>query len=225
MKLYTPNNHIVVEIADHFYLVDTGSPVSFTYLADRSIRLDGAEYMLSQMPICPKEMADRLTGMDISGFIGMDIIAENGLSIDYEQGRLEFKVTEEIGTSFTMPVSSFAKMFICMDTISIGDKMGLTIIDTGACISYLSREHLSGLVETDEDYHDDNPASGAIEGHFFLGEISFDGDVEGRYTHAVKVGELPAVFEMIGADAVIGPHTLSDKAVVIDLENSRIGIR
>ena len=94
MKLYIPNNHIVTEIDGKFYIVDTGSPISFSFTGDEFIRIEGDEFVFSDLVACPKEMVDRLTGMDISGFIGMDIISNTSLSIDFEQERLEFKVSD-----------------------------------------------------------------------------------------------------------------------------------
>jgi len=225
MKLYTPNKHIVAEIDGKFYVLDTGLPFSFSYTGDKSIRIEGKEHSLSPAGVFPKSMADSLTGMDISGFIGMNIISDTGLSIDFEQERLEFKVSEEIGTTFDLPFSLWNGRYIETKVISIGTKLASVIIDTGACISYLSERYISGLKMTEETYRDENPQCGVIEGNFFLGEISFDGDEKGMYTHPVKVGKLHPAFNGYGVDAFLGLRTLSGKAVVFDFEHFRIGIR
>lgn len=47
MKLYTPNNHIVVEIDGELYIVDTGSPLSFGFKNQKIINIEGKSYTMS----------------------------------------------------------------------------------------------------------------------------------------------------------------------------------
>ena len=90
MKLFMCNGHPVARLGGEYYIVDTGSPVSFHYADPQALEVAGQGYLLCASPFCDKETADALTGIDVGGFIGMDILQKSGLTIDLENSELEF---------------------------------------------------------------------------------------------------------------------------------------
>lgn len=90
MKLLMCNDHPVVRLGGEHYIVDTGSPVSFHYAGPQALEVAGRGYLLCARPFCDKETADALTGIDVGGFVGMDILQKSGLTVDLENSELEF---------------------------------------------------------------------------------------------------------------------------------------
>ena len=85
------NNHYIINIEGNNYLLDTGSPVSFSLKQGLNSvvinqRRCSLPYNVMNLDI---EATRELVGMDIDGFIGMDIIRQTSLTI-YKDGRIEF---------------------------------------------------------------------------------------------------------------------------------------
>ena len=74
MKLVKSNGYVIAEIERNLFVVDTGSPVSFNYIGLERLTIDGRSYTIDAPVLCPKEKADSITGVNLAGFIGMDIL-------------------------------------------------------------------------------------------------------------------------------------------------------
>lgn len=232
MNLINARGHIIVEVEGRNYIIDTGSPISFNYAGLTKITLDDREFAFSPIIACEKHVADELTGLDISGFIGMNIIKKTNLSVNFEKGEVIFGLQDVNATVtnpefYLMPFEVDANLCIITDKILFASKhLNKTVIDTGASISYVSRKHLSEENRTQEKYFDAHPSLGNIHGNFYEGELSFSSMCALLYRYIIKVGVMPEQLDALQMfDAVIGIDLLSEKYVAIDFQRKYICIK
>lgn len=60
------------------FIIDTGAPFSFNYLGLRVLEIDGRRFKFNNAAVVRKTMLDEMTGSDIAGIIGLDILRESG---------------------------------------------------------------------------------------------------------------------------------------------------
>ena len=189
MLLSTPNDHIVVNIAEKHYLIDTGSPISFNYDGIKSLKAADKTLVFWHEPLCDKNELDALTGISISGIIGMDIIKQTGLAIDLENKLIDFSSSPDsfnIDDYVRLSFSLFMGQYIVTNDIFLGSQLKNVIIDTGAYISYISAKLESLFEGTGEAYEDFSPEFGALKGEDMFGLF----------------------------DAVLGVKALTDKGII-----------
>lgn len=219
MKLYLRNNHIVVNLDGDYYIVDTGSPISFNYRAQPEIEIYGYGFPFNSMIGCSKEIADSLTEMDISGFIGLDILRKTDLSISFTDGSIFFNLAflDDPHAEYTcIPFEYFRNTYIVTSSLFLGSPLNNAIIDSGARISYLSPRILPLLECTNEGYIDNSPEYGVLEGHYYCGKLKST-VTNSRLDRRVKVGQLPPVLDVFGLfDAIIGITDLTDGRIIFD---------
>ena len=225
MKLYLPNNHIVVNLNGDYYIVDTGSPISFNYRAQPEIEIYGYGFPFNSMIGCSKDIADSLTGMDICGFIGLDILRRMNLSISFTDGSIFFNLAflDDPHAKYTcIPFECFCNTYIVTSSLFLGSPLNNAIIDTGARISYLSSRILPLLNCTDEVYTDNSPEYGIIEGRCYCGDLKAT-VTNSRLDRRIKVGQLPQELEAFGLfDAIIGITDLTDGRIIFDFRKQII---
>ena len=231
MDLHICNDHLVVCIDGNKYVVDTGSPWTFNYLRLSGLEIGGRVYPFAATPICTKESLDGLTGEDIAGIIGMDVICKTGLAIDLENRTLDFGAAKETDDPCAvLPFDTFMDQFIVADGISLGCASGErqlknAIIDTGACVSYLSLRFVDCLTDAGEKYEDYSPdLNRYIRGKYYAGDLIMDMDGRKRI-RAVKIGLMPQKYEQFGLfDAILGISALTDKRIVFDFSKRQIRV-
>ncbi|MCR4724628.1 MAG: hypothetical protein K5772_04225, partial [Clostridia bacterium] len=155
MKLTMPNNHPVVRLGGDSFIVDTGSPVSFHYSGPQAVEVAGQGYLLCADPFCDKETADALTGIDVGGFIGMDILQKSGLTIDLENGELDFAAVPDPDPAAEyaqIPFDLFMGLYVVTDGLFLRRPLRGVIVDTGARIPYISSRLAGSLEKTGERY-------------------------------------------------------------------------
>lgn len=227
MRLFMQNRHPVVRFPEGDYLVDTGSPLSFNYLGIPGIEIDGREYTFGQIRACPKETADALTGGNIVGFIGMDILQQTGLTIDFENQSLFFScgtVADDPTDSASFSFDCFMGTYIVTSDLILGSRLKNAIIDTGAPVSYIS-SRLTNLCEpTGEAYEDFSPEYGTLRGEYLSGLLEINTE-NGRRSRSVRLGRMPQLLDMFGMfDAILGITDLTDKQIVFDFRKRMIRI-
>ena len=225
MKLKMYNNHAVADYDGSLYIVDTGSPVSFRFDRADSIQINGLAFELSA-PVCRKESLDKLAGTNVSGLIGMNVIAKTGLTIDLENGTLDFSADRRSVPDETEAVISF-DLFggydIVTSDVCLNTPLKNAILDTGAPVPYISGRLISGLTPTGEHYEDFSPSFGSLSGEYLRGELSVP---ETALSRSVKFGRMPQVLDMFGMfDAILGITALTDKKVVFDFDRKEIRIK
>lgn len=228
MKLIISNGHIIADVANKKYIVDTGSPISFSYDGISSLETDNDAFSFSSSDLCPKETADQLTGIGISGFIGMDNIRRTGLSIDIENMELEFSNSlgnVDQGDYLPLSFDLFMGQYIVTNDIHLGRKLQNVIIDTGAPISYVSSKLASLFEKSGEMYEDISPNFGVLRGEFLKGELRFAAFAEAK-PRMIKVGLMPNELDAFGIfEAILGVTALTNKKIVFDFVQRVIFIK
>lgn len=228
MKLIESNGYVIAEIEGNLFVVDTGSPLSFNYIGLNQLNIDGWDYAINAPSFCPKEKADDITGVDLAGFIGMDILKETNLTIDYVNDELLFGIKENVipGPDFYfMPFEYLMGSYVVTDKILLNDEpIGKALIDTGAPTSFVSESIARRLEKTDEHYEQDSGMFGVLTGEYRKGFMRFNSMAAAKYNMSVKVGVVSGLLGAVApVDAVIGANLLSEKCVIFDFENKRIG--
>jgi len=127
------NGHCILCIEGRNWLLDTGSPNTFAF--DRSIReinIDGKDYVLNGNPGYTQSVVEQVTGCQIFGMIGNDILKKTSFTI-FANGKFEFNVAE----SNEAPISISTINYVIIDNILLEGKMIKALFDTGAYINYL----------------------------------------------------------------------------------------
>ena len=178
------------------------------------------------MIACPKEALDRLTGCDIAGILGLDILKQSGLTADLKQGRLELCCrTEDMPADRAeLGFSLYMGAYIVTDDVALaqGGRLRKAILDTGAPVPYLSGRRSGALEETGERYHDLSPSFGELSGCFRRGELILPTGT-GQRGRSVKFGQMPALLDNFGIfDAILGVSALTDRQIAFDFVNGRV---
>ena len=147
------NNHYVVSIDGHKYLIDTGMPYSFWINPPMSVEIDETDYQLApnQFDRTVIEETNKLVGETLDGFIGYDIIRRNGLTI-YKDGTLEFKAINVEG-GIRLALQTAPCLLI---DVHCGGISGKAFIDTGAMLGYGAQNLFQGLTPYANNVHDYN---------------------------------------------------------------------
>ena len=172
-KFRLSNNHIIVEIPDQgLYLLDTGSPKSFSFIPEvYTLKIDGKRYPLSYSRNIDINRTQRLVKSEIHGLIGLDILKQTSFTLfKYENGfgEVYFSVKDVEGTKVPLATSSYLYI-VC----SVENQKYRFLVDTGAFIGYTEPEIANNyeFVDIVEDYNQ------------ILGEFPAK-----KYRIAVKIG-------------------------------------
>ena len=224
MKLHLCNGHPVVRLGGEYYIVDTGSPVSFHYAGPQAVEVAGQGYLLCASPFCDKETADSLTGIDVGGFIGMDILQKSGLTVDLENSELEFTAVPGPDPAAELPFSLYMGLYVVTDAIFLRRQLKNVIVDTSARIPYVASRLAQFLEETGEPYEDLSSQFGTLRGEFLEGSLVLP--AAGRdVVRSVRFGLLPEVLDRSGLfDGIVGINALTDKRLVFDFERRMLVI-
>ena len=227
MKLFMCNGHPVVRLGGGYFIVDTGSPCSFCYDGMRALEICGQGFLLSGRPHCDKELADVLTGTDIAGFIGMEILQQTGLTIDLERGTLDFACVPDPDLSAEHAVLSFDLFddaFLVTNDLFLRRRLNNVIIDTGARIPYLTAR-LAGLLErTGEPYLDLSPLFGTLSGEYVRGDLVFSAEHR-DVTRSIKAGLMPELLDQSALfDGIVGVSAFTDRRIVFDFKKKVIDV-
>ncbi len=226
MTLLTPNGHIVTSIKDRYFIVDTGSPVSFNYAGIVSLDIEDKTFDVSRTPVCAKADADRLTGIDISGIIGTDILKKTGLTVDLENGTLEFSAEADGADDYArLSFDYFMGHYLVTDDVYLGQRLNNAIIDTGAPVSYISSRLAPMFEPTGETYSDISPSFGMLQGEYLRGEMVLRSPSH-EVKRPVKLGMMPELLDMFGMfDAILGVMAVTDKKIIFDFSNRELLVK
>ena len=160
-KFRFTNNHIVVEIPDQgLYLLDTGSPKSFSLIPEvYTLTIDDKQYPLTYSPHIDVARTERLVNSLVHGIIGLDILKQTSFTLfKYENGfgEVYFSTKHLEGTRVPLATSSYI-----YTACSVNNQNYRFLIDTGAFIGYTEPEIADNheFVDIVEDY---NPILGVI---------------------------------------------------------------
>ena len=216
------NNHYIINIEGKDYLLDTGSPVSFSLKRDlRSVEINGKRYQLEYNVMGLDIDATReLVGMDVDGFIGMDIIRETSITI-YKDGRVEFQALQEQGHALDMLPGSYGLIKLQVTSNNLSAPY---LVDTGARYAY----GVEGLFKDSDNkpfghINDYNPRLGYFDSDIYHISVDF-----GPFQKTVGIADSKAVRGDLAmtSSLIVGNVTdLFDEVCVIDMQNKVLTMR
>ena len=216
-KINLLDGHLLISDNGNTILVDTGSPV--TVHQEYTLSFLGREF-----PVHTSILGDRidslckLSGIEFTTLLGMDILSQYRLVFDYENRELTFLTDEEAGMEgTTVPLVNVmgGVKAICLEINGQPLKMA---IDTGAPLSYVDRmvtDDFESIGEK-EDFH---PMAGRYTTPIFKLEAEFCGK---RFTGTY--GNLPTMMglslKLGGLDGVVGYDFFKSFKVLFDFRNN-----
>ena len=215
------NNHYIVDIDGKKYLIDTGLGWSFwTYKPIDSVKIDGKSFHLMSKPYnLDLAKTEKLVGLKVDGFIGLDIIRETSLTV-YKNNILVFEAMA-IEDGKVIPLSFD-------DSISFKIKyddniMRKFVIDTGAKFGYGLGNLFAGK-QPFAHVDDYNPILGDLDSDIYHLTINVAGenkmiDICSNY----KVEQI--LTKHLHASMVGNITTLFNEACVIDIKNRKLVLR
>ena len=211
------DGHLLISDNGNTILVDTGSPVTVH-------QEDTLSFLGREFPVHTSIMGDRveslckLSGIEFTTLLGMDILSQYRVVFDYENRELTFLTDEEAGMEgTTVPLVNVmgGVKAICLEINGQPLKMA---IDTGAPLSYVDRmvtDDFESIGEK-EDFH---PMAGRYTTPIFKIEAEFCGK---KFTGTY--GNLPTMMglslKLGGLDGVVGYDFFKSFKVLFDFRNS-----
>ena len=198
----TVNNHIILDNGQNI-LVDMGSPVSFhnsgvIALGETQINVP------SSFPMVSAEFLSEKIGCQIDGLLGMDLMSKVPTSIRLNDGILVYDDDAIYSTRFQMYQLSLLANGLLAIRMSVNHKEVRMVVDTGAQISYIREEFLSGLAldKTMEDfslYNSRFPTDTYIcETDTLIGHPAFS------QRFGIPPKEILSILDLFQADGIIG---------------------
>ena len=213
-KLELFDGHAIIRDDVNVILIDTGSPI--TIHKEKSLGFCGKEYTCStsQMGLNSKELS-RLLGMEVTTLLGVDVMKNYRVLLDYTSEKVVFTEGELEGFGERMEFTQF--MGIPIIELNVDGNVGRFFLDTGAKLSYL-KEALTAkykAVRTERDFY---PNVGEFEVPVF--------DIEAKIGDEpleVSFGTLPKLLQgllnMADVDGIIGYDLFRNFKVGLNLEN------
>lgn len=205
------NGYILFECSEGTFMVDTGSPQSFS--GTGSITVCGTSYpVANHLNDIDKSYVSNKVGVSLEGLLGMDILSQYPIVFDYAHDRLS--IGERLNGGITL--ESFSFMGLVGIVVQVGGRRTKLLLDSGAVTNYISHEHPEEL-----------PAVGEVED--FSPLLNYDTFSTKLYEVPVGVaerqliiqfGNLPKVLEdavrQTGARGAIGKDFLEQCVVGIE---------
>lgn len=217
--------HLFVELPEGPFLVDTGSPFSFS--TPRSATVGSRRHELPAefnvgVPVGRAEIARFIKGT-FAGLLGMDVLGQYHLAFDLPGASLHFASTSD-GLPFEGgPAASRIELRDPFGAPAIITNFGLTIFDTGAQYGYVLDARLCSNDEPAADIVDYNPVLGEIHSPSWQVEVDLTNAHRFASSTALireRVGVFPALyaaaFSVLQVRALIGCSWLKDWVVALN---------
>lgn len=216
-RLMESNKHFVVEINDNNFVLDTGAN-SATVSNINSVRINDKDYHLGKTFEVTKEELQKLTGMNVSGIIGLDIL-KDGFTINRKEQTITFG-NDDLDLSDAKVINLDRGLLYTFDFKFLG-RTYRAILDSGAIISYLDI-NLDNLNETGYSYDYSPLIKEEINGKSYDILINTNG-----IDYPIKIGtpkpKLLSVLKMLGVNGVIGFYDLFKEYARI--ENNKLYLK
>lgn len=209
------NGYVLFECNEGKFLVDTGSPVSFS---DKGgITVCGTRYSVSpQIQGKDQLYVSNKVGVSVNGLLGMDILSRYPIVFDYANDRLSIGERLVAGT----PIESYSFMRMVGIVARVGGRSVNLLLDTGAVTNYISSEYTNGcpIVGEVEDF------SPLLDYDTFKTKLyEMPMEVADRQL-TIQFGNLPRPLEVAvqrtGAQGAIGKEFLEQ--CVVGIENNQV---
>ena len=209
--------HSIINDGENRILIDTGAPSTVHSSSSINFCSETFECSTNYMGLSVSKISD-LLGTDITTLLGVDILSNYQVLIDYQNRVIEFSNQDIDIDGIETDISTF--MGIPIIKMTVDNQELKFFLDTGAQFSYLSenltKNYLS--VGTVEDFY---PGVGKFQTECFEIPTIF-GDNE----FAVKYGNLPTLLQMTlmlgDTDGIIGFDFFNHFKIVLDLKNKKL---
>ena len=142
-KLEIVDQHpiMLTENGDRFVL-DTGSPMTF---GKRELEICGRRYSTGKRMLLA--MICSLSGLDVDGLVGMDVLRDWNICFDYNAGTVEFSDSPFEYEGTTVRLQELIYNTIGMKAIVNGEEVQC-VFDSGAKVSYTQPRMVSSMTQT-----------------------------------------------------------------------------
>jgi hypothetical protein len=201
------DGHIIAVINNCKYIVDTGSPSSF---GNGKININGSNYNISAsgMHGLTATSVSNLSGIQVDGLIGMDILSN--FDVTFSESEIRFFDAGSTNGQHTPNAISLPLidkvMGIPIINMTIHNQVRRIFFDTGAKLSYLSDELLTGAsVGEEEDFY---PTMGTFKTKVYKVDVQV-----GNVTENLTFGSLPtqisALLTLGNTKGIVGTELLN----------------
>jgi len=210
------DGHVVVGLEEGLFLVDTGSPSSFSRRGRVTFAAETVEVGESAMGMLDADGLSKYVGTRLDGIVGMNVLGRH--EIVFVTGKMyvdETEVVDEKGNP--IPTESFRSletedfMGIPVVGVEIAGRSASVFVDTGAKVSYLDPKRLEGC-PVEETLHDFYPGVGEFDVDVSSVECALSG-----WTLTARFGRLPPLLQMSlmmgGVDGILGHDLFAAFAV------------
>lgn len=226
LPLTTSNGHFIVTVDNKNFILDTGSPVSYSFTEKPTFVLFGDKHLtFLPFPIkgAAKEIED-LVHMPIGGIIGLSTMKElKRMEISKEEGYVKFGGDSSADDSSSIPIKEY--MGVLTIGLKVNGKDTRVILDTGARIDYMDPSLLdtSNAISHERDY---NP----ILGHFEVDGYKTTYGIGDQEVEAITYGATDMLKNYVlsmgirGVSGVVGLNAIFEKmkACSVDFENNEV---
>ncbi len=197
------NDHPILMGNGQNILVDTGSPISI-HPSGKLVFGENEFTVKSSVPGVSTNYISEKVGCEINGLLGMDIINSMPILFSLKDGVMFLDDDAEYSAHFKMcPLSPMSGGLLAI-TISVNGKEANMIVDSGAPISYIHRDFVSGL-ESVGIVNDFSPFIGDFQTETFLCEVD---TMVNQDAYSQRFGIPPQAVSMtlgmLNVDGVIG---------------------
>lgn len=215
------DGHLLISDNGNTILVDTGSPLTLH-------KEDTLSFLGREFAVRTSLMGDgisslcRLSGIEFTTLLGMDILSQYRVVFDYENNQITFLTDEEPGIEGTsVPLVNVMGGVKAVRVLISGQPLTMAI-DTGAPLSYVDPMVTDGLeqVGMKEDFH-------PMAGRYTTPVFQLDAELGGK-RFAGSYGNLPTMMGLSlrlgGLDGVIGYDFFRSFKIQFDFRNSLLVI-
>lgn len=214
------SGHLIINLLEGAFVLDTGSPSSFSRV--KVVSFGGVFYPVgdSAMGMMDADDLSKNIGYDVVGLVGMDILAEHNVLFR----DTELLTNESIPTDFDgKRIDTEVIMGIPSVTITVGGRTVKSFIDSGAKVSYLSSALIEDypIVEKVQDFY---PGIGSFETEISVLDVYIEDE-----KLKLQTGRLPnmlgMMLVMLGVDGILGRDLFENYAILIEKETSQVSIK
>lgn len=212
------DGHVLLNLDEGAFIVDTGSQASFA--RGGRVSFGGASVALptSAMGMLDADTLSGYVGMRLDGLLGMNVLGRHRLTFLRHELLVDDAGTGpdsggEPGGAQFQELETGKIMGIPLITVGVNQRKARVFVDSGAKISYLDAELLSGC-PVDETLDDFYP----LFGEFDVDVSNVQCILEGC-PFSAKFGRLPALLQMslgmAGVDGILGHDLFAAYAIRI----------
>jgi hypothetical protein len=205
------DGHVIININNLNYIVDTGSPLSFG--RGTSIIINEKTFPINSIGLggLTADSISKLSQIEVDGLIGMDII--KNFDVRFNQNEIIFSNTPIV---YTDTAIKFPIIDTCMEVpiimLNINNENRRIFFDTGAKLSYLSEDLLIGTpIDEMEDFH---PSIGTFKTNIYQIDVIINNKIQ-KFIFGLLPSSIQILLEMGQTKGVIGTQLLQKYSLIL----------